>query len=387
MKWLLFALIITTLVLPVIAIAQMQQEKVSVTQRTVITPPSISPSEENETDETIALREREKIAWMEMKNLRNCKVDSDCTTIICPMVIGRDTPMCVGGVCICGPGRNPKYTINETRIAICSEIREKIRNMVELMKEEKNETMIQERLKELVRLRDEYKDCFPRPLNPVPIIAIESKIKKAQAVDEFLDEMKNLREEMLNNITSQNLTGKELAQVIKEYNEKRKELVKEFVQRIHEINMERMKEIKEVVVARHVKWENETLLNVTRIVVTVNGKNITIEPGDNITISVEGVVVKSIVPLRVRNNTIEDAETNQTIRETPDRIKARIREQIREMKLERKENKPVYIVAATKQGKLLGIIPVNVSINYEISATDGSTITVNRPWWSFLVLG
>jgi antitoxin (DNA-binding transcriptional repressor) of toxin-antitoxin stability system len=387
MKWLLLALIITTLVLPVIAIAQMQQEEVSGTQKTVVLSTSISPSEENGTDEAIMLREREKIAWMEMKNLRNCKVDSDCITVICPMVIGRDTPMCIGGVCICGPGRNPKYTINETKIAICSEIREKIRKMVELMKEEKNETMIQERLRELVRLRDEYKDCFPRPVNPVPIIAIESKIKKAQAVDEFQDEMKNLREEMLNNITSQNLTGKELAQVIKEYNEKRKELVKEFVQRIHEINMERMEEIKEVVVARHVKWENETLFNVTRIVVTVNGKNITIEPGDNVTISVEGVVVKSIIPLKVKNNTIEDADTNQTIRETPDRIRARIREQIREMKLERKENKPVYIVAAAKQGRLLGIIPVNVSVNYEISATDGSTIKVNRPWWSFLVLG
>ena len=387
MKWLLLALIITTLVLPVMTIAQMQQEKFIVTPKTVVTSTSISPSEDNETDVAEMLREREKVAWMEMRNLRNCKVDSDCAAMICPMLIGRDTPMCVDGSCICGPGRNPKYPINETKIAICSEIREKIRNMIELMKEEKNETMIQERLRELVRLRDEYKDCFPRPINPVPIIAIESKIKKAKEVEEFQDEMEDLREEMLNNITSQNLTGRELAQVIKEYNEKRKELIEEFVQRIHEINMERMKEIKEVVVARHVKWEKDTLFNVTRIVVTVNGKNITIEPGDNVTISVEGVVVKSIIPLKVKNNTIEDADTNQTIRETPDIIKARIREQIREMKLERKENKPVYIVDATKEGRLLGIIPVNVSVNYEISATDGTTIKVNRPWWSFLVLG
>jgi len=387
MKWFLLALIITILVLPVITIAQMQQEKFSVAPKTVVTSTSISPSEDNETDVAEMLREREKVAWMEMRNLRNCKVDSDCAETICPMVIGRDTPMCVDGVCICGPGRNPRYPINETKIAICSEIREKIRNIVELIKEEKNETMIQERLRELVRLRDEYKDCFPRPINPVPIIAIESKIKKAKEVEEFQDEMEDLREEMLNNITSQNLTGRELEQVIKEYNKKRKELVKEFVQRIHEINMERMEEIKEVVVARHVKWENDTLFNVTRIVVTVNGKNITIEPGDNVTISVEGVVVKSIIPLKVKNNTIEDADTNQTIRETPDRIKARIREQIREIKLERKENKPVYIVDAAKQGRLLGIIPVNVSVNYEISATDGSTIKVNRPWWSFLVLG
>ena len=381
----MFALIITMLLIP--AIAQVEQEKAGATETTLITSPTPTEFEQNETDEAIILRERERIAWMEMKILRNCKVDSDCSSIVCPMVIGRDTPMCINGKCACGPGRNPKYPINETKIAICGEIRERIRNIVELMKEEKNETMVQERLRELERLREEHKDCFPKPISPLPLIAIESKIKKAQTVDEFLEEMRNLREEMINNITSQNLTGRELAQVVKEYNEKRRELVKEFVQRIHEINMERMEEIKEVVVSRHVKWENETLFNVTRIVVTVNGKNITIQPGDNVTISVEGIVVKSTVPMRVRNNTIEDAETNQTIRETPDRIKARIREQIREMKLERKGNKLVYVVAATKQGRLLGIIPVNVSVNYEISATDGSTITVNRPWWSFLVLG
>jgi len=374
MKWLLLVLIVTTLVLPVMTVAQLP------------TLPTL-PAEEKELkggEEKIQL----KIAWREIETKRRCKVDLDCiTSIICPMAIGMDTPMCVNEICICGPGRTPKYPINETKIATCWEIRSKIREIAESIKEEKNETMVQEKIRELTRLKEEYKDCFPQPVSTVPMIAIESRIKKAQAVDEFLEEMKNLKEEMLNNITSQNLTGKELAQVIKEYNEKRKELVKEFVQRIHEINLERMEEIKEVVVARHVKCENETLFNITRITVTVNGKSVTIEPGDNVTISVEGVVVKSKIPLRVRNNSIEDAETNQTIRETPERVRAKIREQIREMKLERKGNNPIYLVAATKQGRLLGIIPVSVSVNYEISATDGSTITVNKPWWSFLVLG
>jgi len=388
----LLMLLTILLIIPVIALAQMQAPQPPETNGQKI---AIITASENQSTSEVEIekieqrvRERERMIWGKAEEkFISCKVDEDCKGMICIMVIGMDTPMCVNGKCICGPGRMAKYPINESKILVCIEAREKIREIVEKAREEKNITKAEEILNELVKLREEYKDCFPQPVNPVPIIAIESRIKKAQAVDEFQDEMKNLREEMLNNITSQNLTGRELAQVIKEYNEKRKELVKEFVQRIHEINMERMEEIKEVVVSRHVKWGNETLFNVTRIVVTVNGKNITIEPGDNVTISVEGVVVKSIIPLKVKNNTIEDAETNQTIRETPDRIKARIREQIREMKLERKENKPVYIVAAAKQGRLLGIIPVNVSVNYEISATDGSTIKVNRPWWSFLVLG
>jgi antitoxin (DNA-binding transcriptional repressor) of toxin-antitoxin stability system len=384
-KTVLVLILIIALLLPVIAVAQQRSLERRETTATA------TPFESNETEIEARLRKEEGKVWgiLEEKfiKIKNCSRDEDCLHIFCPAVIGGDTPMCVEGRCVCGPGRFPKYPINATKITICREVREKMKEFVEKMKEEKNQSRMEELLNQLVELRERNKECFPRPARIVPFIALESAVKKAQAVDEFLEGMKNLREELLNNITSQNLTGRELAQVIKEYNEKRKELVKEFVQRIHEINMERMEEIKEVVVARHVKWENETLFNVTRVTVTVNGKNITIEPGDNVTISVEGVVVKSIIPLKVKNNTIEDADTNQTIRETPDRIKARIREQIREMKLERKENKPVYIVAAAKQGRLLGIIPVNVSVNYEISAIDGSTIKVNRPWWSFLVLG
>jgi len=389
MKILAVSLIMMILILisPIIAVAQTEETASGSNVITATTSVNAPEEGQSDIDEAIKLRERERIAWMEMRTLRNCKVDADCISIICPMVIGRDTPMCVEGVCICGPGRTPKYQINETKIAVCMEIREKIRNMIEEMREERNEAKVQEMVREMTRLREENKDCFPSPVSPVPLIALESRIKKAQAEDEFLEEMKNLKEELINEITSQNLTGKELAEVVREYNEKKRELVKEFVQKIHEINLERMEEIKEVVIARHVKWENETLFNVTRVTLTVNGKNITIEPGDNVTISVEGVVVKSKIPLRVRNNSIEDVETNQIIRETPERIKARIREQIREMRLERKENKPVYVVAASKAGRLLGIIPVNVNVNYEISAIDGSTISINRPWWSFLVLG
>jgi hypothetical protein len=57
------------------------------------------------------------------------------------------------------------------------------------------------------------------------------------------------------------------------------------------------------------------------------------------------------------------------------------------MKLERKQGIPAYVVSAVKQGRLLGIIPVNINVNYEIAATNGTMLTINRPWWSFLVIG
>ena len=326
MKIPLVLLIMMILMMPIIAVAQTEERLPGSSAVTAMTSVNVPEGEQIDTGEAIESRERR--AWMEIGALRNCKVDADCISTICPMVIGRDTPMCVEGVCICGPGRTPKYPINESKIQACMKIRERIKKIVELMKEKENVTNREVLIKELSRLKEENKDCFPQPQPVVvPIIAIESKIKKAEALDEFLVEMRNLKEETINIITSQNLTGKELAEVVKEYNEKRRELVREFVEKIHEINMERMEEIKEVVVARKVKWEDVTLANVTKVTITVNDKNITIEPGDTVKINVEGIVVKSTIPLRVRNNILEDAETNQTIKETPERVRAKIREE------------------------------------------------------------
>jgi antitoxin (DNA-binding transcriptional repressor) of toxin-antitoxin stability system len=299
----------------------------------------------------------------------------------CVPVITKPTPIVIT------PAEKEKYQKEKIRAEICMEVIDKIRKIEESAREIREGRVVinNELLKEAERLKEEYRECFTLP--PVPLIAIEAAVKKIETVEEFKEKTKDLKEAMLNDIITQNLTGRELAEVVKGYNEKRKELVKEFVEKIHEINMEKMEEIKEVVVSKHVKWENENLINVTKITVTVNGKNVTIEPGDNVTIIVEGVVVKSVIPLKVKNNTIEDEETNQTINETPEKVKAKIKEQIREMRLERKQGIPVYAVAAVKPGRLFGIIPVNINVNYEIAATNGTTLTINKPWWSFLVFG
>jgi hypothetical protein len=444
------AIAIFIIVIPIVTLSQIEKQPSMIT---------ISPQPAQITTvEPINIPTKPELA-------KACSVDEDCILVtVCPAAIGIDTPMCVGGECICGPGRKYPVEINKEKISACIRLREKIdqkikelgerlekvgkevkdeiverlsaeygelqneyfrecapkpslvakvpqvspvpispvveeklkvcidamdkiREMEEKAKELKEGKIVinEEMVKEALRLREQYKECFT--LSPVPAIAIKAAIEKVEAVDKFREEMKQLKEAMLNEITTQNLTAKELAEVIKKYNEERKELVKTFVEKIHEINMERMEEIKEVVVGKHVKWENESLVNVTKVTITVNGKSITIEPGDSVTINIEGVVVKSLIPIKVKNNTIEYAETNQTIKETPDKIKERIKDVIKEIKLLKKLDIPVYSVAAVKPGRLLGIIPISMNVNYEIAATNGELIATNKPWWSFLIFG
>lgn len=373
----LICFLVAILLLASIVVAEMQRGQ----QTQVPSPPQVPPLETTEIPLEIG-RIEEKVLE---KGFTKCEKDEDCLfRLVCPMAIGMDTPMCVDGKCVCGPG---KKIINKTKIMECWQIRERLKEIAEEVREEENTTKASEIASELVKVREEYSECFPQPVSPVAPIAIKYAIEKMETVDEFKSALENLREEMMNNITTQNLTGKEIAELVHEFNKERRELIKEFVNKIQEINLARIEEIKEVVVSKDVEFEREKLVNVTKITITVNNKTIEIYPGENVTISVEGVIVRSIIPLRVKNNSLEDAETNETIRETPEKIKERIKEEIKEMKLERKARIPVYSVDAIKPGRLLGIIPISFNIKYEIAATDGTTLATVKPWWSFLVFG
>ena len=45
---------------------------------------------------------------------------------------------------------------------------------------------------------------------------------------------------------------------------------------------------------------------------------------------------------------------------------------------------PVYEVSATKKAKMLGILPVEYSVNAVVNAQDGSVESMQKPWWTFL---
>ena len=45
---------------------------------------------------------------------------------------------------------------------------------------------------------------------------------------------------------------------------------------------------------------------------------------------------------------------------------------------------PVYEVSATKKAKVLGVLPVEYSVNAVVNAQDGSVESMQKPWWTFL---
>lgn len=50
------------------------------------------------------------------------------------------------------------------------------------------------------------------------------------------------------------------------------------------------------------------------------------------------------------------------------------------------ETRVVYSADLNQTGNLLGLIPVNLSSNALISSQNGDVVSVNRPWWIFLVV-
>ncbi|MEM5843329.1 MAG: hypothetical protein QXP52_02690 [Candidatus Aenigmatarchaeota archaeon] len=324
-----------------------------------------------------------------ISSYRECKVDLDCKDLYCPQVVGMDTPRCKEYRCVCGP--NPKIDvtkINYTLIDRCLRIRAEIRERIKAGN-------ISEA--EMLQIRERYRECLPQVeitseniTNKIREIEKKYIEEKRNITASFVEAIKEINEMKIDLVLNKELTGKELSEKIREINEKRKEIVKDYVEKIHELNLARREELKEAVdeIRIHRKVEvNGVLVNVSRIVIKVNDKEVEIKPGDNVTISVEGVMAKSKINIKVKNETIIDEETNKTINVTPERVRERIRERVKEMILERKGNMIVYSVSSEKPGRILGLIPVNVEINYEISAEDGKEISIKKPWWSFLVIG
>jgi len=64
---------------------------------------------------------------------------------------------------------------------------------------------------------------------------------------------------------------------------------------------------------------------------------------------------------------------------------SKIPQEIQKVELKVAEEKPVYEIEGVKAGKLLWLIPVNLSVQTHVDAQTGETIKIEKPWWSFLV--
>lgn len=112
---------------------------------------------------------------------------------------------------------------------------------------------------------------------------------------------------------------------------------------------------------------------------------------------VEVIKERGKVQLRV-GNLVVDVKANITVegnqirtrvgvvRVMPDEVVQKLRIRVRNIQLVERE-RPVYIIECEKEGRLLGIFPIRISVTTEVDAETGAVIKEKKPWWAFLVFG
>ncbi|MDI6798656.1 MAG: DUF5667 domain-containing protein [Candidatus Aenigmarchaeota archaeon] len=78
----------------------------------------------------------------------NCTTDADCRNLICPMVIGSDTPICEANRCICG-ARWEMANRTEWRERFGEELTSEVQERIEKIEEMYNRTEIERRIEEM----------------------------------------------------------------------------------------------------------------------------------------------------------------------------------------------------------------------------------------------
>lgn len=60
---------------------------------------------------------------------------------------------------------------------------------------------------------------------------------------------------------------------------------------------------------------------------------------------------------------------------------------IKELKLDEEKSTPTYYLESEKEVRLLFFIPIKINIKQKINGENGSIISIEKPWWSFLASG
>jgi len=259
-------------------------------------------------------------------------------------------------------------------------VRNSLENILEYQTDPEKIDRINKTIEELdYRISEAKKRCDLKTLKQEL-----SKINRTQDLDESYEAAV---QSVIENITEGNMSDEEIRQKIREINQEKLELVKDFVKRVHVLNLERQVLIHRLRVGKKVEV-NGVPANISKVNVVIGNKTITITPGSKIKITVSNETAEADFELELVNNTLVDPATNKTIKILPNEIRNRMKkEKINKMSLQRIKGKPVYVVNAEKQGRLLGVIPVRMKVTHNVDPTTGNIDATIKPWWGFLVTG
>ena len=59
--------------------------------------------------------------------------------------------------------------------------------------------------------------------------------------------------------------------------------------------------------------------------------------------------------------------------------------EVNKIELKKEGQIPIYFIEGSKPVKFLGLFSVTMNIQSSVNVENGSVISVNKPWWSFLV--
>jgi len=122
--------------------------------------------------------------------------------------------------------------------------------------------------------------------------------------------------------------------------------------------------------------------------ITLDKQNISLkENAENLILKSNGMAVSTSLPIELDTTGVyvKIGDTRKEITILPDMLPKTAK--IKQIELKNIEQEPVYEIKATKESKILGLIPISMDIEMEVNANDGKTEITKKPWWSVLCLG
>lgn len=122
----------------------------------------------------------------------------------------------------------------------------------------------------------------------------------------------------------------------------------------------------------------------------IQNKKVAIEkkPDNTFAIKTETLSVTSPLEITSLSSKVYAKKANgeEEVKVLPENIKTKSElENINKIEIKEKDDKVVYVFHEAKKGKLFFVIPISVTIEQTYDVENGSSISVKKPWWSFLV--
>lgn len=112
---------------------------------------------------------------------------------------------------------------------------------------------------------------------------------------------------------------------------------------------------------------------------------------DSVRITSQEVSAVSKIPLKITDDGLyTDDGNSDKIRILPDgasdAVKKNLGASAEKITIESENLNAVYNIEAKKEKKFLGLIPLKVSYEVKVDASDASIVSVKKPWWDFLAV-